>query len=98
MHLWDAVSGTLRASYVGFNHLDEVDAANSVVFEPSGRFIYAGYERAVRVFDVTRPGRAVETRPTAATRKSRDGQRGLLSCLAFSPDGSGLYAAGSFAG
>ena len=70
VHLWDAVSGTLRASYVGFNHLDEVDAANSVVFEPSGRFIYAGYERAVRVFDVTRPGRAIETRPTAATRKS----------------------------
>ena len=31
VHLWDAVSGTLRASYVGFNHLDEVDAANSVV-------------------------------------------------------------------
>ena len=27
VHLWDAVSGTLRASYVGFNHLDEVDAA-----------------------------------------------------------------------
>ncbi|EOD33809.1 hypothetical protein EMIHUDRAFT_122834 [Emiliania huxleyi CCMP1516] len=47
VHLWDAVSGTLRASYVGFNHLDEVDAANSVVFEPSGRFIYAGRRAAL---------------------------------------------------
>ena len=76
----------------------KVRGAPSNFEEASGRFIYAGYERAVRVFDVTRPGRAIETRPTAATRKSRDGQRGLLSCLAFSPDGSGLYAAGSFAG
>ena len=52
----------------------------------------------MRIFDVTRPGRDCEVRPTCATKKSRDGQRGIISCLAFAPDGSGLYAAGSFSG
>lgn len=32
-----------------------------------------------------------------ASRRSRVGQRGLISCLAFNPDMSGLFAAGSYA-
>lgn len=36
VHLWDAYDGSLRANYVGYNHLDEVTPAYSAAFEPSG--------------------------------------------------------------
>jgi len=98
IHLWDAYSGDLRASYVPFNHLDEVTSAYSLAFSPNGDRLYAGFDRAIRVFDVARPGRACELRPTCATRKSRDGLRGIISCFAFAPDVPKLYAAGSFLG
>ena len=53
----------------------------------------------IRVFDVAQPGRSFEARPTSKTRKSKSGQRGIISALAFSPDtsGGGLFAAGSYA-
>lgn len=53
----------------------------------------------IRVFDVAQPGRSFEARPTCKTRKSKTGQRGIISALAFSPDtsGGGLFAAGSYA-
>ena len=53
----------------------------------------------IRVFDVAQPGRSFEARPTCKTRKSKVGQRGIISSLAFSPDsfGGGLFAAGSYA-
>lgn len=98
LHLWDAYTGACRASYVAYNHLDEVVAAHSLAFDPSGGRIFTGFERTIRVFDLARPGRQCEVRPTCATRRSRDGQRGIISCFAFAPDGSGLYAAGSYGG
>lgn len=53
----------------------------------------------IRVFDVAQPGRSFEARPTCKTRKSKAGQRGIISTLAFSPEtsGGGLFAAGSYA-
>ena len=98
VRLWDAYTGRCRGSYVAHNHLDELTAAHSLSFDPSGGKIYCGFERCVRIFDIARPGRECETRPTCKSRKSRDGQRGIISCFAFAPDFSGLYAAGSFAG
>lgn len=58
-----------------------------------------GYNRMIRVFDVSEPGRSFEARPTCKTRKSPVGQRGIISALAFSPDpsGGGMFAAGSYA-
>jgi WD40 repeat protein len=35
-------------------------------------------------------------RPTIPKRKSRKGQKGIIACLDFAPDYSGLYAAGSY--
>ena len=98
IHLWDAYSGENRASYIPFNHLDEVVAAHSIAFSPTGQRLYAGFERAIRIFDVARPGRQCELRPTCKTRKSRDGLRGIISCFAFAPDAPELFAAGSFSG
>ena len=98
MHMWDAYSGALRASYAAYNHLDEVTSAYSMTVGPAGTRLYAGFDRAIRIFDVARPGRQCELRPTCPSRKSREGQRGIISCLTCSPDHSGLFAAGSYAG
>ena len=98
IHLWDAYTGACRASYIPYNHLDEVIAAQSVAFDPSGQRIFCGFERAIRIFDLTRPGRDCEMLATSATRRSRKGQRGIISCFAFAPDVPGLYAAGSYSG
>jgi hypothetical protein len=58
--------------------------------------IYSGFYNAIRVFDLQRPGRDCELYPTCPTRKSKDGYKGIVSTLAFSPDRSGLFAAGTF--
>eukprot|EP00118_Oscarella_pearsei_P015266 m.136885 g.136885 ORF g.136885 m.136885 type:complete len:127 (+) comp38193_c0_seq14:207-587(+) len=64
IHLWDAYNGTLRASYCGFNHLDEVTAAYSLECTPDGSQLYAGYHGHVRIFDISRPGRDCSYRKT----------------------------------
>ena len=68
-----------------------------MAFNHDGSRIYAGYNRMIRVFHTARPGRDFESRATSVSRRSRSGQRGLISCLSFNPDMSGLFAAGSYA-
>jgi WD40 repeat protein len=46
IHLWDAFTGTLRASYLGYDHLDEPTAAFSVCFSSDGARILAGREHS----------------------------------------------------
>jgi hypothetical protein len=40
-----------------YDDADEVTAAYSIAFDPSGAKLYTGYSRCIRVFDVSRPGR-----------------------------------------
>ncbi|CAM9170103.1 unnamed protein product [Phaeothamnion confervicola] len=98
IHMWDAFTGALRATYRAYDHMDEISAANSVCFNACGDRILAGYNRMVRIFDTANPGRDFEARPTSKTRRTRDGQRGIISAMAACPDGSGLFAAGSYSG
>lgn len=58
--------------------------------------IYCGYENMIEIFDVHRPGPESQKVPTIPKRKSKRGQKGIISCLDFCPDYSGLYAAGSY--
>lgn len=58
--------------------------------------IYCGSNNMIQIFDTTRPGKDCQKKPTVPTRKSKKGQKGVISCLAFNPDHSDLYAAGSF--
>ena len=99
VHLWDTnldykpfVRATYRADRDG-----EFVYPLSASFTPDGTQIYTTYERTIRVFDVSRPGTEFEVRSTCETRKSRFGQNGLLSCIAFEPFGN-CYAVGSFRG
>jgi WD40 repeat protein len=88
----------LRATYRAYDHLDELAAANSVAFNATGSRIFAGFDRMIRFFDVSQPSRDFCARATSKTRRSRRGQRGIISSLHFNPDHSKIYAAGSYAG
>lgn len=92
IHIWDAFTGELRASFRAYNHLDELTAAHSLCFSPDGSQLFCGFNRTVRVFSTSRPGRDCEVRPTFAKKQ---GQSGIISCMAFSPS-QPLYACGSY--
>lgn len=51
LHLWDAFTGSLRATYRAYDHLDEVVAANSVCFNTTGDKIFAGKITSVPALD-----------------------------------------------
>ncbi|XP_015684771.1 telomerase Cajal body protein 1, partial [Protobothrops mucrosquamatus] len=93
VHVWDAFSGELRASFRPYNHLDELTAAHSLCFTPDGAQLFCGFDKMVRVFDTSRPGRSCENRPTFVKKQ---GQSGIVSCIAFSPT-QPLYACTSYA-
>ncbi|XP_073510578.1 telomerase Cajal body protein 1 [Phyllobates terribilis] len=92
IHVWDAFTGDLRASYRAYNHLDELTTAHSLCFSPDGSRLFCGFDKMVRVFDTSRPGRDCECRPTF---QKKLGQPGIISCVAFSP-AQDIYACGSY--
>ncbi|KAK3602482.1 hypothetical protein CHS0354_022348 [Potamilus streckersoni] len=92
IHMWDAFTGELRCSYRAFSHVDELTPAYSLHFEPDGDKLYCGFNKMIRVFDVSRPGRDCQERPTYA----KQGQAGIISCITHSPTDRGVYAAGSY--
>lgn len=94
VHLWDSVSGELRGTYRAYDSMDEITTAFSVAFNPSGTKLFCGYNKALRVFDIHRPGRDFEQYSTLTSTK--DGQTGIISCISFSPVYNGLLAAGSY--
>ena len=80
MRLWDACSGALRASYRGYDEADEVTAAYSLAFSPDGARLLGGYNKCIRVFDVSRPGRDC-SRINTHKKKQEGSIPGGLSCL-----------------
>lgn len=96
VHLWDAYSGTVRCAYQTYDHLDQIMGPNSLCFTPDGSKIYCGFENCVQVFETSRPGNEGWKFSTTPTRKAKEGQKGIISTIAFCPDRSGLWAAGSY--
>ncbi|XP_068128185.1 telomerase Cajal body protein 1 [Hyperolius riggenbachi] len=92
IHVWDAFNGKLKASYRPYNHLDELTAAHSLCFSPDGSQLYSGFDKMIRVFDTSRPGRDFKCRPTF---QKKVGQPGIISCIVFSPN-QDIYACGSY--
>ncbi|KAF8064428.1 WD40-repeat-containing domain protein [Lyophyllum atratum] len=93
--LLDASDGRLRASYRIVDHRERQIAPHSMAFNLSAERLYCGFEDAVEVFDVVRPGEGTRL-PTTLSKKSKDGLKGIISALAFVPSqGSDMYAAGS---
>uniref|UniRef100_G1RF80 Telomerase Cajal body protein 1 n=1 Tax=Nomascus leucogenys TaxID=61853 RepID=G1RF80_NOMLE len=88
IHIWDAFTGELRASFRAYNHLDELTAAHSLCFSPDGTQLFCGFNRTVRVFSTARPGRDCEVRATFGKHLCLQGRRrgkGTATCTgAFS--------------
>ena len=76
IHLWDAVTGSLCASYIAYDHLDEPVAACAVAFSGDGARIFAGYDKRVRVWDASRPGRDCDEWKTNDGRRRGSGGSG----------------------
>ncbi|KAH9819500.1 WD40-repeat-containing domain protein [Melampsora americana] len=98
IHLLDATDGRLRASYPLVDHREQMVAPHSMLFSQDGTSLYASHECAIEIFDISRPGCPGERYKTSPTRRSRDGQKGIISTLAADPTHTGLLAAGSFSG
>lgn len=83
IHIWDAFTGELRASFRAYNHLDELTAAHSLCFSPDGSQLFCGFNRTVRVFSTARPGRDCEVRATFGKHLCLQGRRrgkGTATC------------------
>ncbi|XP_050344417.1 telomerase Cajal body protein 1 homolog [Nymphalis io] len=79
VQMWDAFDGSLRASYRGFNAVDEMEPALSVTFNPEGTKIIAGYKKMLRTFDVDRPGRDFGEHKTNSPASCLATDRNLLA-------------------
>ncbi|KJA24833.1 hypothetical protein HYPSUDRAFT_200108 [Hypholoma sublateritium FD-334 SS-4] len=82
--LLDASDGRLRASYKIVDHRERQIAPHSLAFNLTAQKLYCGFEDAIEVFDLSRPGEGTRL-PTTPSKKSKDGLKGIVSALAFSP-------------
>ncbi|KAL5579318.1 hypothetical protein UlMin_011760 [Ulmus minor] len=84
----------LRCTYRAYDAMDEIAAAFSIAFNPSGTKIFVGYNKSVRVFDLHCPGR--DFKQFSTLQGNKEGQTGILSAMAFAPTHSGMLAVGSY--
>ena len=104
IHLIDAYTSGLRASYCPYNNFDELEGPTVVEFSPDGSRIYGtGFrsDRTIAVFDTSIPGREGQILRLGKTRRSADGQKGIPSAIAFPKcsggDGpSNVFAVGTY--
>ncbi|KAJ1732895.1 hypothetical protein LPJ61_001824 [Coemansia biformis] len=85
IQLRDSTSGgadSVRASYVAYDAKDVLMSASAVAFSADGASVLAGYAHHIARFDVQRPGLPVDLATTSPSRRSRDGMKGIVSCVA----------------
>ncbi|CAF3318132.1 unnamed protein product [Rotaria sp. Silwood2] len=101
VHLFDAYTGQVRASYKAFNHLEELVAARSLAFELQSGRLYCGYDRVIRAFDIQRPGLCIGQWNTfvgiygdmnGELIAVLHGHIGGITHIRFSSDGHRLYS------
>jgi WD40 repeat protein len=94
VHLWDASTRALRASYSTYNQFDEVSSALSLCFDAFGTNLYCGLVNRITCFDVAKPGREY------SEIQLKDQVPGLISVVSHckSANGTALLAFGSFNG
>lgn len=83
--MWDAYNGKLRCSYRGYNAVDEVESAFSVIFSADTTSVIGGYRKDIKIFKTDIPGRDYDSIPV----------RSPVSALACDTGGS-VIAAGSW--
>ncbi len=75
IHLWDAFTGDLRCNYTAYNDSDEIVAAKTLCFSPNGAKLYGGFERSIKGWDITTPGKEATEFRISRTRHSKGCQR-----------------------
>ena len=86
IHLIDAYTAAIRATYRPYNGMDEMESPTVVEFSPDGgRIFAAGFrtDRTIHVFRTDLPGRESDVLKLGKTRRSKDGQKGMISSVAF---------------
>lgn len=86
IHLVDAYNASVRATYRPINSFGEMESPKAVTFTPDGRRVFAaGFrtDRVIHVFDTENPGNYSDILRLGTTKRSSDGQKGLISALSF---------------
>lgn len=100
VHLYDAYTGKVRATYRPYNRLDEMESPTTICYANNGQQIVTGgfrTDRMLHLFDLNRPGRdSTMTFKLGKTKRSKDGQKGLVSALAVAPVQQNLLAVGTY--
>ncbi|KAJ2210247.1 hypothetical protein IW140_006474 [Coemansia sp. RSA 1813] len=99
IHLRDTEGpGTrVRATYRAVDACDALLTATALAFAPDACGLFAGYAGHLAHFDVHRPGLPTQMVLTSPNRRSRDGMKGIVSCVARmdAPSDGGLLACAS---
>ena len=66
-----------------YDNVDEVVAARSVTFDPTGQKLYVGLKSEISIFDVNVPGRKCIKRKTFSNKED-GGLSGIISTIAVS--------------
>lgn len=99
IQLWSSGGGRAVCSWIAKDHLDQVANCLSVSFSPDGQKLISGGNNKLWIFDTNRPGdNSIGNIKTRPNKKNRNGQNGIISCLNFRYDNTGVFAAGSFSG
>lgn len=91
--LLDGNDGRLRASYPIVDHRERQIAPHSLLFSPTADKLYCGFQDAIEIFDIHRPGEGERLR-TRPSKKSKEGLKGIVSSLSCSTAGT-YFAAGT---
>jgi WD40 repeat protein len=102
VHLYDAYTGARRASYCSLHpEREEPESAMVAQFSPDGASLVCGgfpSDRFLTLFDTNRPGREpITTWRYGKTKRSSDGQKGLVASLCFHQQQPHLMALGTYA-
>ncbi|KAJ2504781.1 hypothetical protein GGI11_007234 [Coemansia sp. RSA 2049] len=77
-----SAASQVRASYRAADAADCLLTATALGFTPDAHGLFAGYAGHLAHFDVARPGLPTQLVRTSPARRSRDGMKGIVSCVA----------------
>mmetsp|Transcript_8950 Transcript_8950/g.13011 ORF Transcript_8950/g.13011 Transcript_8950/m.13011 type:complete len:378 (-) Transcript_8950:527-1660(-) len=100
VHLYDAYTGHIRATYCPINlERDEPESPMAVKFSLDGLNLVCGgfpKDRYLSVFDINRPGKNSMVWRLGKTRRSSDGQKGLVSSISYTQFSPHVLAVGTY--
>uniref|UniRef100_A0A1B0AAL4 WD repeat-containing protein 79 n=1 Tax=Glossina pallidipes TaxID=7398 RepID=A0A1B0AAL4_GLOPL len=86
IHMWDAFTGELRCTYRGYDEVDEVEPAISLLFSNDGQKVMGGYKKSIKIFDTNIPGRKCSSITVKQT----------VSCFAVTAENNHCVSTGSW--